>query len=136
MGVGETTIFTNNVASAMLSNNGEAVNFHISGTFATSINSKQVKVYFGATTIFDSGSLAIGTLSAWVIDGQIIRTGATTQKANVTMTTSSATLSAYASYTTPAETLANSIGIGLTGTGTANNDVVGQTWKVYFDPAP
>lgn len=131
----ETDAFSHSIAASTLAANGDAIEFSSAGTFATSISTdKRVKVKFGATTIFDSGALAITTSASWSIKGQCIRTGAATQKCFVMFTNSSSTLSGDASYSTAAETLSGAVTMKLTVQGTLGNDVVGEMYKETFLP--
>jgi hypothetical protein len=131
----ETDLFTYSVPAAALNTNGESVEFEYAGTFANSINTKQVKVKFGATTIFDSGALAITGAGNWVIYGRVIRTGAATQKCYVSMTTTGATLGAYSGYATAAETLSGAVTLKITGTATGASDIVAEVESVDWREA-
>lgn len=133
----ETTVFTNIITGATLNANGDSLSFEAAGTFTASASvDKRIRVYFGATLIFDSGNIAVTAANDWGISGTIIRTGAATQKSIVRLNTSFASLSAYADYATPAETLSGSVGLGLTTSGTLASDVVGELWKIRWEPAP
>lgn len=132
----ETDLFTYTVPAATLSATGDSLEFIASGTFAgTASVNKKILVYFGGTTVYDSGNLNITSASSWSLRGSVLRTGATTQKCSVTINTSSATLVAYAVYVTSAETLADPIVLRVRGNGTNANDVVGEFWKVVKVPA-
>lgn len=132
----ETDLFSTNVLGGTLGTNLDSLEFVSGGTFAASINAKRLRVKFGATTIFDTGALAITAATDWTLYGWIIRTGATTQKAAVFLNTSSGTLAAYADYSTPAETLSGDVTLKVTGEAVGANDVVGEMWKVQWIPAP
>ena len=131
----ETDLFTSTIAASVLGTNGDVLQFFCAGTFAATANNKQVKLKFGATTVLDTGSLAIVAATNWSLTGQIIRTGATTQKCYAEFSTSSATLAAYVGYSTAAETLSGTVILKTTGTGTANADISGEIWKVLYIPA-
>lgn len=123
VGIGEDDLITYSVAGGTLSTNGDYLSFEATGTLATSLNNKRIRVRFGSSIIFDSGSLAITTTADWTANGRIVRTAATTFSAYVEFNTSSATLSAYADYSTGTETLANALVLKFTGEATADNDV-------------
>lgn len=131
----ETTLRSVTIPGTSLNANGTSIRFKYSGTFAATVNTKQLKVKFGATTFFDSGALAITAATDWVIEGEIIRTSATAQKCCATLSTSSATLAAYASYRTAAETLSGNVALVITGQGTANNDIVYEMSTIDWMPA-
>lgn len=127
----ETDLFSHSLTGSTLSANGNTIRFHAAGSFATSLAvDKRLRVKFGATTILDTGVLAVTTLAFWVLEGECVRTGATTQKCYASISTSYASLSSYAQYTTAAETLSGAVIVKVTGQGTNANDVVGEMFKV------
>lgn len=132
----ETNLFSRAIEAATLNTNGDSLSFYAAGTVAgTAAVDKQVKVVYGATTIIDTGSLAITAAEDWSLRGNIVRTGAATQKATVTFSISGSILTTTVTdYTTPAETLANAITLKVTGKGTNASDVVGEFFKVAFEP--
>lgn len=131
----ETDLFSYSIPAATLGINGNQVRFHYAGTFATSVTTdKRIKVKFGGTTVLDTGSLAATSAANWVIEGECTRTGATTQKCYATLNSSFASLSAYAGYSTAAETLSGAVTLKITGQGTNASDVVGEMSKVLFFP--
>lgn len=126
----ETDAFSHTIAASTLATNGDSLEFYAAGTFATTASTdKQVKVKFGAATLFDTGALAIVAASDWSLWGRIIRTGAATQKALVTLTTSNAALVSSTDYTTPTETLSGAVTMKLTVNGTNANDTVAELYK-------
>jgi len=130
-GAGATTdAFSHSVVAATLSTNGDALEFYAAGTFAaTASTDKRVQVIFGGTTIFNTGDLNIIAANSWSLRGQIIRTGAATQKCVVTFTNSSAVLTSTTTYSTAAETLSGAITMKLTVGGTNANDTVAEFYK-------
>lgn len=132
---GEDTLFTTSIPANTLNSNKDTLVATCAGTFGASINNKRIRVRFGSTLIFDSGALAITAATSWVVELEIIRTGAATQKCNVRLNTSSAALSAYANYTVSTETLSNANNLDVTGEGTATNDIVGEMFKVRWEAA-
>lgn len=126
----ETDCFSHSVAANTLGSDGDTLNFSACGTFAaTASTDKRIRVKFGATTIYDSGTLAITTANNWSLSGMIIRTGATTQKCFVSITSSSSVLTGSNSYSTAAETLSGAVTFKLTIQGTNASDVVGEFFK-------
>lgn len=136
VGVGDDVLMTTSIPANSLATDGDSIEGYASGTFATSANNKRIRVKFGATTIFDSGALAITSASDWILNFRVIRTGAATQKCCVNLSTSSATLSAYADYATAAETLSGAVTMTVNGEGTADNDIVAELWKGSWSSAP
>lgn len=130
----ETDIYTYAIPGGTLSVNGNTIEFIAGGTFTGSLSTdKQIKVKFGSTTIFDTGSLAVSSSSSWKLEGSIIRTGATTQKCSISFVSSFASLSGDASYSTAAETLSGSVNLKITGQGTLANDIVKEMAKTFFE---
>lgn len=135
VGTGEDTLQTYTVPAATLSVNGHTIRFTASGTIASTVNAKRIRVKFGATTLFDTGAAGIPISAAfnWTIEGEIIRTGAATQKCNAKMNTSNATLASYVGYSPAAETLSGAVVLLITGEAVSNNDIVKETFKVMFE---
>jgi len=131
----ETTLFTYTVPASTLINNTDSIQFTCSGTFANTANTdKRIKVVYGATTIYDSGTLAITTTNSWSLQGEVYRSGATTQKCVVRVNTSSAVLVASSNYVTAAETLSGTVVLKVTGNGTGASDVIGEVFDVRYFP--
>jgi hypothetical protein len=124
-----------NLGQGAIATNGMSYGFESSGTFAaTASTDKRVKVIFGTTTIFDSGSLAVITAVPWNVRGRIVRTGATTAKAMVEFWTGDPTNGPYkATFTSVTETLANALAFKVQGSGTNANDVLGEFHHVWLN---
>lgn len=132
---GDDTLQSYSVPADCLSTNGDTLFGTCSGTFAATANNKTLRIKFGATTIFDSGALAIAAATDWVLQWEIIRTGAATQKCSARLITSSATQLAYADYSTAGETLSGAVTLLITGEATATNDIVKEMFKLRWEPA-
>jgi hypothetical protein len=93
-------------------------------------------VKFGGTTILDTGAAGfpVSTAIQWVLEGEIIRTGAATQKCSANLSTNNASLASYVGYSTAAETLSGAVTLKLTGEATTNDDIVQETMTVRFNP--
>jgi hypothetical protein len=143
VGAGEDNLITYSIPAGQMSVNGDTIDFDMAGTFAATVNAKRLRVYFGATAVFDSTSLVLNGL-AWRVHGKVIRTGATTQKATIEATIGGTLLSAVNStitqYTTPGETLSGAVTIKATGSDDggvpADNAVVQQISSIRFYTAP
>lgn len=133
IGTGEDIIYTLSIPAATLNIDKSSIHGFVAGTFAANANAKQVKLKFGATTIIATGALNFNT-GDWRIDFDIIRTGATTQKAICRFTSSNALLTTHTDYTTPAETLSGAVSLVVTGEATTNDDILGQLIKVMWSP--
>jgi hypothetical protein len=138
LGAGEDDLSSYSVPAALLNVNGDSLTFEAAGTITSNVNAKRLRVRFGATVIFDSGAAGFPISAAlnWTIAGRIIRTGAATQKALVSLTTNNASLAAYASYATATETLSGAVTLKLTGEAVSDNDIVQELMTVCFEPNP
>ncbi len=132
IGVGEDDLMTYAVTANLMTFDGEGFQFRASGTIANNANEKRIKVMYGATTILDTGASGMPVSAAmnWVVVGEVIRTGATTQKCNALLSIGQEALITYTGYSTAAETLSNAITFKLTGEATADNDIVQETLTV------
>lgn len=135
VGVGEDDLMTYSVPASTLSVNQQKIHFRASGTIANSINAKRLRVKFGGTTVLDTGAAGIPISAAiqWVLEGEVIRTGAATQKCNANLSTNNATLASYVGYSTAAETLSGAVTLKLTGEAVADNDIVQETMVVEWE---
>jgi hypothetical protein len=131
----ETDLFSYTAPVGTLSDVGDSLDFIACGTFAaTAAVNKVVKVLFGATTIYNSGNLAITTAKHWSLHGSVTKVSATSQKCVVTISTSDSALVSSVTYTAATEDLASAVILRVRGNGTNTNDVVGQFWKVLHSP--
>ena len=133
-GGADTDVFSHTILAGTLHGQGGEIEFRVAGTFAaTASTDKRVKVVWGATTIFDSGALAITTANSWSVYCRIMRdTAATAQKCICDFTTSSAVLPTTVSYNAASENLATNVTLKLALSGTNANDVVGEFYKTMF----
>ena len=131
----ETTLFSFTVPANTLQVAGDELQFMAAGTYAATGNTdKRIRVYFGATTILDTGNQAIVSAVSWVIYGTIMMKDGTHQVSGVVLDTGSSVLTAFASYTAPGETLSGTSLFKITGSGTGASDVVGNMFKMSFSP--
>lgn len=119
VGGGEDNLITYAVPGAELGANGDYLEFDVWGSFAANANTKDLKVYFGATVIIDTTALIFNGLD-WRAHGKIVRTGATTQTATTELTIGGTLLSALngtiVKTSAPAETLSANVTFKCTGT--------------------
>lgn len=126
----ETDAYAHALAGGTLSTNGDAIEFEAGGTIAaTASTDKRIRVYLGATVLFDSAAMAIITAEDWHLTGSIVRTGAAAQKSTITLTTSDGTIQAIADYAVGALDLSLPQTIKLTIIGTNANDVVAEIYR-------
>jgi len=121
-GSGEDNLMTYTIPADTLNTNGDQIDFTMTFTFAANANSKRVKLYYGATTIFDSGSQNQNS-GSMEIRGTIVRTGATTQLISFSQNNDASSFTIRSGYTTAAETLSSTVVLKATGEGSADNDI-------------
>lgn len=126
----ETDLHTYTTPASTLAENGGKVTANYAGTFVSSATAtRQMKVYFGGTAIFDSGTLTISASAAWDVKVTIIRVSSTVVRYTVAMNTQNAALAAYTAVgELTGLTLTNTNIIKITGqaagVGAATNDIV------------
>lgn len=136
----ETDLYTNTLVAAALTTNGDKVTAVYSGIFVNSTSTKQLKVYFGGTAIFDSGALSTAAAGHWEVYVAVIRVSSSVVRCSVSMSASGVGTLAAANYTeVTGLTLANTQVLKITGTaaavGAATNDIVAKLGIVEFLPA-
>lgn len=131
VGTGAETAASHAIGAGALSDTGDQVSFTVMGLFSSNANNKRVRVLFGSAVLFDSGA-GIAPQGAYVIEGRVVRTGATSQRAWAWMTCDSALITSKAQRnTTAAETLANSITLAVEVTGAAAGDTIVDLLNVH-----
>jgi hypothetical protein len=131
----ETDLFSYTVPVGTLGEAGDSLEFTAYGTFAaTASTDKTIKVLFGSTTIYASGSLAITTAKHWRLQGSVTKISATSQKCVVTISTNDVALVSSVTYSAASEALTAAVVFRVRGNGTNANDVVGQGWKILHAP--
>lgn len=135
----ETDLYSDTIVANQLSGNGDKLEASCSGVFVSSgTATRQLKVYFAGTAIFDTGALTLSLSSAWEIDINIIRVSNTTVRCAVSMFTQGASSAAYTAYTQVAslDLAATGYILKVTGTaagvGAASNDIVAKMGYVRF----
>ncbi len=134
IGAGEDNLMTYTIPAGKLATNGDYLEFTMSLSFGANANNKQVKVYFGSTTIYASGAQAQND-GSMEIKGTIVRTGATSQRITFSQANNTLLFPDYSSYVTASETMANTIVIKATGEATSDNDIVQKVLTVKYFPA-
>lgn len=129
------TLWSETIAADTLEFDGDYIKYEATGTFAANANTKQITITLGATTIFDSGALAITAAGDWHIQGCIYRTGASTQKNWATLTSSSlGTLTPPVDYSTSSESDAGALTFALKGAAAGANDIVFECGIGMYGP--
>lgn len=126
---GETDLYSDTIAASTLANNGDKLEAEYGGLFVSSgTATREVKIYFGGTVIFDTGALSLSLSSAWTAYVMIIRVSATVVRYMVSFTTEGAALAAYTAVgAVTGLTLSNTNILKITGqaagVGAATNDI-------------
>ncbi len=124
------------IAAGQLAASGDRISGVFAGTTAANATTKRLRLYFGATVIFDT-TIVILNATDWGLRFDIIRTGAATQTAVGEFFGDVATVTTTALYTTPAETLSGTVVLKATsqqGVGAAASDVVNKFATVDYFP--
>lgn len=135
----ETELYRYTLGVGGLSISGEQIEAEYGGIFVSSgTATRQIKLYFAGSVIFDTGILSISLSSAWVLYLTIMRISSSTIRYMISLTTEGAALSAYTSVSELAGIdFINQNELRLTaqasGIGAADNDIVGKIsngfWK-------
>lgn len=113
----ETDLVSYTTKANTLASTDESLAFDIAGTFNDITATAQLKFYFAGTSIGDTGALTISATGGWSARVIIIRSGASTAKAFVTVTTPGASTATYTTVTAlTGLTFSNTNIIKLTGT--------------------
>lgn len=140
VGTGEDDLYTYTTEASILANNGEEIDGTFGGLFVSSATAtRQVKLYFGGTAIFDSGTLTISASASWVLAYSIIRVSSTVVRYRINLSTQNAALAAYTSVgELTGLTLANTNILKLTGeaagVGAATDDIIAHNGDVFWWP--
>lgn len=135
---GETDLYSDSTPAGKLSANGDKLSALYGGTFVSSgTATRDLRIYFGGTKIFDSGTLTLSLSAAWTVYVEIIRVSATVVRYMISMTTEGAALAAYTAVgELTGLTLANANILKITGqaagTGAATNDIVAKMGNVAW----
>lgn len=134
---GETTLYTDTISGGYLSVNGQKIEAQYGGLFVSSATAtREIKIYFAGTVIFDSGALTLSISSAWTVYVSIIRVSSTKVRYMVSMTTEGAALAAYTAVgeltglSFPSDSILKITGQAA-GAGAATNDIVAKMGSVY-----
>jgi len=135
----ESDLLTYTTLANRLNATGEKLISNFAGTFNDVTASSQLKIYFAGQNIGDTGALTMSVTGAWVTTVSIIRTGATTGRAVVNISTPGASTAAYTKYTSLTGltfTGTNIIKITATAAGATggNDDITATYGNVIWQP--
>jgi hypothetical protein len=137
----ETDLYSDTIAASTLANNGDKLQAQYGGTFVSSgTATREVRLYFGGTAIFDTGALSISLAASWVLDVLIMRVDAATVRYKMDLTVEGAALAAYtAAGQLAGLTLSSTNVLKITGqaagVGAATNDIVAKVSTVEWKSA-
>lgn len=142
-GTSETDLYSYSVAAGQLANNGESLECYyglsLSGLLTTT---KIIKVYFGGTNIYSSGTLTLSlTASSSSVTANIVRVSSSTVRYNVFQSINGVTIAnPVAVGEVTGLTLSNAQTLKITGQaggiGAASNNIVASLGKVTWVAAP
>jgi hypothetical protein len=141
VGTGEDDLYSDTIAASQLSANGQKLSAEYGGAFVSSgTATRQVKIYFGGTAIFDTGALTLSLSAAWTAYVSIIRVSSTVIRYMISLTTEGAALAAYTAVgELTGLTLSNTNILKITGeaagVGAATDDIVAKVGSVSWYPA-
>lgn len=139
-GTSETDIQTYTTKASTLGATGEKLTFDYTMTLNDATATAQIKVLFAGTSIGDTGALTVNSTGVVVIRGWIVRTGASTARASVNIsspTTSSTVYTAETDLTGLTFTNTNILKTTATagGGGGGSSDITGKIGCIYWWPA-
>lgn len=139
---GETDLYTDTLPGSMLNANGDKTSAVYAGLFVSSgTATREIRVYFGGTLIFDTGTLSISAgADAWTINVMVVRDTASSVRCSVWANVTGAALNAFDAYTAVSGlTLTNTQIIKITGqaagVGAATNDIVAKLGSIEWRSA-
>ena len=95
----ETDLITYTTKANTLVATDESLVFDLAGTFNDATATAQLQFYFAGTNIGNTGTLTLSATGGWTARVIIIRSGSTTAKAMVTVTTPGASTAQYTTVT-------------------------------------
>ena len=138
---GETDLYSDTVAAGQLAANGDKIQAEYGGVYVSSgTATREIKIYFAGTAIFDTGALTLSLSAAWTAYLTIIRVSSSTVRYMISFTTEGAALAAYTGVgNLGGLTLANTQVLKITGqaagVGAASDDIVAQLGTVNYRKA-
>lgn len=133
-GSGETDLASCTITAGLVQNNGDAIRLQFSASFAANANSKQVRVYFGTTLLWDSGSIAANS-GRITVALTLYRTGATAQNWESISAGHPSLITDHAQGGTAAETWASAPVLKVTGQGVSSTDITLVNARWDYMPA-
>jgi hypothetical protein len=136
----ETDLYSDTIAAGQLTTNGDKLEVEYGGVFVSSgTATRELKIYFGGTQIFDTGALTISLAAAWTAYTTITRVSASIIRYMISLTTEGAALAAYTAVgELTGLTLSNTNILKVTaqaaGIGASSNDIVAKLGSIIYRP--
>jgi hypothetical protein len=137
----ETDLYSDSIPASALNTNGDKLRAIYAGTLVSSATAtREIKIYFGGTVIFDTGAVTLGVSGDFVINVEIIRDSSTSVRCAVWANLTGPSTGSYANYATVTGlTLTNAQTLKITGqaagVGAATNDLVASLGHVEWKSA-
>lgn len=131
IGTGEDVLMTYTLPNGALGATEDHVIVSGFGTTGANGQNKRIKVYFGSTVVYDSGTQTYNALD-WSFEAKVIRTGAATQIASCNFIWENT--AADTDFTSPTETLSGSVVIKVTGEGGSTDDISQKAFLIDYKP--
>lgn len=128
---GETNLYQYSLPAGTLQNN-TGLTVTSAGTFSATANNKRIRVYLGATLLFDTGALAVTAALSWSLTLSVYRVSTTSGKLIATFSYGNTGPVTLTSYGTLAENFNDALNLRITGQGGATNDLYGQLFRVTY----
>lgn len=136
----QTDLYSDTTAANSLATDGDKFSACYGGIFVSSATAtRQIKLFFGGTAIFDTGTLTISSAASWTMYAEIIRVSSSSIRYMVSLSTQNAALAAYTAVgTLTGLTLGSTNVLKITGqagaVGAATGDILAKMGTVYFNP--
>lgn len=140
-GTSETDIYTYTTPASTLAATGEKIEFSYTINLSDITATAQIQVYFAGASIGNTGALTVSATGAVIVSGYIIRTGSSTARASVSISSPTASTAVYTSQTDlTGLTFTNTNILKVTGTaggaGGGSSDITGKLgWVRWFGAA-
>jgi hypothetical protein len=126
----ETTVYSYNLAGGTLDTDLQSVYGKSAGSFTGSADNLQMKMKLGGVTFFDSDVFLSFVNSSWVLDWEIIRVDANTQRCWARLVTDIGGNN-FTQYTELTQDLTTNLALIITAQGAVSNEIVCSMTKLF-----
>lgn len=142
-GTTETNLYGYVPTDNRLASTGEKIVSVYGGTFNDATAASQLRIFFGNTTIIgDTGALTMSVTGAWIVNVSVMRTGVSTARSIVSISTPGASTASYTKYTSLTGVvfsgeLRDGIAIKATASGATggSGDITASYGNILWQPA-